>query len=648
MSFYAQYPIEGGGSSGGVTSLNSLTGDLTLVGTGGITVTPSGSTITIDGSGISTLPAPLEAFANFSTNENGPGTFIGNDSENDQTNLLFLLGSTDTTTPGNTSSTLLLMTGDVLDSGSTVSAGNIILAAGYIDDGSGSAGEVSLNGGSVNSGSAAAGGLSFTSGTADSGPAGDITIFGGGSNAANGGNVIVRPGTGTPNGTIQLQDGSQGTAGQVWTSTDTIGSGTWLPTATTGITELTGDVTAGPGSGSQVASLIATSNATLTTLSALTTASALSSVGTITSGTWNGTTIDIPNGGTDATTAAQAFINLSPLTTAGDIIFENATPAPDRLPIGTTGQILTVVGGLPSWQTAAASGANTALSNLTATSVNQNLNPDATANGRFLGTSARQWAVVSSQELDVYNGAGNLSATMNGNISLGVAIATLGGPIALQPTGGSSVVISNAIVRTGAATLGTAAVPWNVAYISQTNDASNLESIDFFNRLLFTSGGTVSVNYDRWRLNNSANQITVDWNDLNLNDAAGNTVVNWNAGSLGLIDNSGNTGLEWGARMLVANDGSTTNLNWASAGVSDFNHSVITNAYGGTGTITAGTSSLSVSDAKVTATSKVMVVIQSNDVTAVLKNVVPGSGTFTINTTVNVTANTSIAYVVFN
>jgi hypothetical protein len=41
-----------------------------------------------------------------------------------------------------------------------------------------------------------------------------------------------------------------------------------------------------------------------------------------------------------------------PLTTAGDIIYENATPALARLPIGTPGQVLTVVGGLPAWATA--------------------------------------------------------------------------------------------------------------------------------------------------------------------------------------------------------------------------------------------------------------------------------------------------------
>src|ERR1019366_5108803 len=44
--FLAEYPV-----NGGVSSLNGLTGALTLVGAGGITITPSGTTITITGTG---------------------------------------------------------------------------------------------------------------------------------------------------------------------------------------------------------------------------------------------------------------------------------------------------------------------------------------------------------------------------------------------------------------------------------------------------------------------------------------------------------------------------------------------------------------------------------------------------------------------
>jgi hypothetical protein len=95
----------------------------------------------------------------------------------------------------------------------------------------------------------------------------------------------------------------------------------------------------------------AASNSTLTTLSALTTASSLATIGTITNGTWNGTAIGIGFGGTGQNTANAAFAALSPLTTSGDIIYENATPTPARLPIGSNGQVLEVVAGLPAWTT---------------------------------------------------------------------------------------------------------------------------------------------------------------------------------------------------------------------------------------------------------------------------------------------------------
>jgi hypothetical protein len=42
-------------------------------------------------------------------------------------------------------------------------------------------------------------------------------------------------------------------------------------------------------------------------------------------------------------------LSLGVLTTAGDLIIENATPAPARLAVGTAGQVLGVAGGLPAW-----------------------------------------------------------------------------------------------------------------------------------------------------------------------------------------------------------------------------------------------------------------------------------------------------------
>jgi hypothetical protein len=71
--------------------------------------------------------------------------------------------------------------------------------------------------------------------------------------------------------------------------------------------------------------------------SAVTSLSALATVGTITSGVWNGTTIAVANGGTGATTAAGAATNLSVLPLSGGTLTGALTT--------TTGSAaLTVVG----------------------------------------------------------------------------------------------------------------------------------------------------------------------------------------------------------------------------------------------------------------------------------------------------------------
>jgi hypothetical protein len=66
-------------------------------------------------------------------------------------------------------------------------------------------------------------------------------------------------------------------------------------------------------------------------------------------------TLPILNGGTGQTTATAAFNALNPMTTTGDIIYEASPTTAARLGIGTTGQVLTVVGGLPAWSSVAAS-----------------------------------------------------------------------------------------------------------------------------------------------------------------------------------------------------------------------------------------------------------------------------------------------------
>lgn len=98
-----------------------------------------------------------------------------------------------------------------------------------------------------------------------------------------------------------------------------------------------------------------------TTLAANVVSSSLTSLGTITTGVWNGTTIAIANGGTGATTQSTAFDALSPMTTGGDLIYGGASGTGTRLANGTAGQMLQSNGGTaaPSWVTSGTVGSTT-------------------------------------------------------------------------------------------------------------------------------------------------------------------------------------------------------------------------------------------------------------------------------------------------
>ena len=68
----------------------------------------------------------------------------------------------------------------------------------------------------------------------------------------------------------------------------------------------------------------------------------------------NGQVLTVSGGVPTWQNASSGFSN--PMTTAGDIIIQNAAVTPARLGAGTAGQVLTMSGGLPSWQTPAAGG----------------------------------------------------------------------------------------------------------------------------------------------------------------------------------------------------------------------------------------------------------------------------------------------------
>ena len=126
-----------------------------------------------------------------------------------------------------------------------------------------------------------------------------------------------------------------------------------------------GDVSwsAPSGAGPVTTSLVATTNATLLTLSGLTTASSLASVGTITSGTWNGTTVAINHGGTGLTSTSQNFAFIGPTTGSGAPSWRAlvAGDIPAITPSGITVSAYSLIGNNTSSSVAAGSLSNSIL-----------------------------------------------------------------------------------------------------------------------------------------------------------------------------------------------------------------------------------------------------------------------------------------------
>lgn len=138
------------------------------------------------------------------------------------------------------------------------------------------------------------------------------------------------------------------------TTVGTISAGTWNGTTIgvskggTGLTATptNGQIPIGNGTGYTLANLTGTTNrfsvtngagsVTLDIASNYAGQNTINTLGTVTTGVWNGTTIAIGNGGTGQTTASAAFNALSPVTSLGDLIYGSGVNTNARLGGNTT------------------------------------------------------------------------------------------------------------------------------------------------------------------------------------------------------------------------------------------------------------------------------------------------------------------------
>jgi hypothetical protein len=112
---------------------------------------------------------------------------------------------------------------------------------------------------------------------------------------------------------------------------------------------------------------------------------------------------------TDYTTFSNKISN--PMTTLGDIIYGGASGTPTRLGIGSTNQVLSVVGGIPAW-TSAGSGDVTG--------------PSSSTDGNFaVFNSTTGKIIMESAAASLGSGAGG-RATFNNGVDVGVSSSTTG------------------------------------------------------------------------------------------------------------------------------------------------------------------------------------------------------------------------------
>lgn len=158
--------------------------------------------------------------------------------------------------------------------------------------------------------------------------------------------------------------------------------------------------------------------------------------------------------------------------------------------------------------------------------------------------------------------------------------------------------------------------------------------------IAFTSGGTVASG-------DAGGQIVFQTSNTNTAGIANRMRVSqtgsldvwngsaWSAGTTGQILSSTATGVPiWGMDKTITTGGTT--------GAQTINKA------GGTVNFAAGASSLVVTNSLVTTSSLVVAFVRTNDATAVIKNVVPASGSFTITLNAAATAETSVGFIVIN
>lgn len=257
-----------------------------------------------------------------------------------------------------------------------------------------------------------------------------LTVNGKGLVTAASGNAVIAP-AGTLTGTTLASNVVTSSLTTVGTLASPVMTNPNLGTPSTLVgTNITGtaaSLTAGNASVAPAGTL------TGATLASGVTASSLTSVGTIATGVWNGTAVDATHGGTAQTSWAT-----------GDLLYASGSNTLTKRTVGSTGNVLTVAGGVPTWAAPATAG--------TVTSVAATVPAFMSIAGSPVTSSGTLAFTLSGTALPVLNGGtGVTTSTGTGNTVLSASPTLTGTPILPKTTTiGTASGVKTAIPQTDA------------------------------------------------------------------------------------------------------------------------------------------------------------------------------------------------------
>lgn len=522
--------------------------------------------------------------------------------ENDASpSVEFLVGSEDAATGADSTKYTTLITGAQQDSGSSLPTGRITLWTGD-NYGTGATGDLVMYSGWNYSNSGPTGGFSLGSGDSSNGTgatgsgfieSGEINAAG---SSANTGSITVRSGN----------NAGSGNSGSLTLQTGTVTSGTRgkinLNAESVSISNGTNILPVGDG-GIDIGSLT----------------KRISQVVTFDTVHSEGSSIYYSSG--NLTGTVQGFADTMPDGVDAEFSVVKETQVPGKLGVfsrnkssGTTDTISVQTG-----NNSGGSSGNIEFRTGTATSTRGKIY----LKDGSEGTSGHVWTSTGT------NGEGAWQAASGG-----------GANTTLSNLGTTSVNASIIPQTTLSIDLGSATGPKSFLglYVRDIYKQDAVKIIDMLNSRILDASGNASIYYDSKYLitgPQSGPTIKLDWSG----NLKAHVKIEPNAdGTLDL----GTSSLYWNTAYLTKIVVPTTVTSGGTTG----NQTI--NKISGTVNFAASAISLTVTNSHVTANSIVMAVIRTNDSTATIKNVVPSSGSFTINLGAAATAETSVGFFVIN